>query len=423
MTVLGLTGSIGMGKSTVAKMFADEGVPVFDADAAVHRLQGPEGALVDEIEGEFPGTTGAAGVDRTALAERILGAYCRMIFEDGVYHADPHPGNLLVRCGPRADGPPTIVFLDFGAVAEVSPKMRSGIIEFLQGAIHRDTGRIVRSMREMGFVARGADERVFDRVVEYFHGRFQEQISLDSLSLKDIKFDPQKGLENLADLRRMDISLRELSENFHIPKEIIVLERTLLLLMGLCTELDPTLNPMTVIRPYLERFVLGEDPAEAGLYLGLPVRYLLVAHYLEASSVEQRSVVAHRVVPDRETSDALRVELEGDEREASTRTQDARHLGQGLRLVGRVLQGVDGHHGVRRPAGQAGLLEAALAELGAPRHAELGYTLVGSLDCHRRQVEANQACTELLGHPQAGAASATRQVDEQPIGGQVQTFP
>jgi predicted unusual protein kinase regulating ubiquinone biosynthesis (AarF/ABC1/UbiB family) len=57
----------------------------------------------------------------------------------------------------------------------------------------------------------------------------------------------------------MDISLRELSANFHVPKEIIVLERTLLLLMGLCTELDPTLNPMTVIRPYLERFVLGDE--------------------------------------------------------------------------------------------------------------------------------------------------------------------
>jgi dephospho-CoA kinase len=73
MIVLGLTGSIGMGKSTVAKMFAAEGVPVFDADAVVHRLQGPEGALVDEIEAAFPGTTGATGVDRSALAERVLG--------------------------------------------------------------------------------------------------------------------------------------------------------------------------------------------------------------------------------------------------------------------------------------------------------------------------------------------------------------
>ena len=73
MIRLGLTGSIGMGKSTVARMFADEGVPVFDADAVVHRLQGPEGRLVAEIERRFPGTTGPEGVDRGALAERVLG--------------------------------------------------------------------------------------------------------------------------------------------------------------------------------------------------------------------------------------------------------------------------------------------------------------------------------------------------------------
>jgi dephospho-CoA kinase len=69
---LGLTGSIGMGKTTVAKMFADEGVPLFDADAVVHRLQGPSGALVAEIEAAFPGTTGAGGVDRGTLSERVL---------------------------------------------------------------------------------------------------------------------------------------------------------------------------------------------------------------------------------------------------------------------------------------------------------------------------------------------------------------
>jgi dephospho-CoA kinase len=73
MIVLGLTGSIGMGKSTVAAMFAAEGVPVFDADAAVHALQGPDGELVGAIEAHFPGTTGAAGVDRTSLAEAVLG--------------------------------------------------------------------------------------------------------------------------------------------------------------------------------------------------------------------------------------------------------------------------------------------------------------------------------------------------------------
>ena len=72
MITLGLTGSIGMGKSTVAAMFADEGVPVFDADAVVHQLQGPDGALVAAIEAHWPGTTGPHGVNRTALAERVL---------------------------------------------------------------------------------------------------------------------------------------------------------------------------------------------------------------------------------------------------------------------------------------------------------------------------------------------------------------
>ena len=73
MIQLGLTGSIGMGKSTVAAMFADRGVPVFDADAAVHRLQGPGGRLVARIEAMFPDTTGPGGVDRTALGEAVLG--------------------------------------------------------------------------------------------------------------------------------------------------------------------------------------------------------------------------------------------------------------------------------------------------------------------------------------------------------------
>jgi predicted unusual protein kinase regulating ubiquinone biosynthesis (AarF/ABC1/UbiB family) len=200
----------------------------------------------------------AAGLDRRAVAELVVEAYCQQIFVDGVYHADPHPGNVLVR---PADGeqPQRIVFLDFGAVAEVSPQMREGMVQFLQGAIHRDTGRIVSAMKKMGFIPRGSDDRVFDRVIDHFHQRFQDEIQLESFSLREVKFDPDKLFQNLADLRRMDISFRELSSSFFIPKEWFLLERTVLLLLGLCTALDPDLNPMSVIRPYLERFVLGPD--------------------------------------------------------------------------------------------------------------------------------------------------------------------
>jgi len=73
MKTIGLTGSIGMGKSTVAAMFAEEGIAVFDADAAVRRLQGPGGRLLPAIEAAFPGTTGPDGVDRAELGARVFG--------------------------------------------------------------------------------------------------------------------------------------------------------------------------------------------------------------------------------------------------------------------------------------------------------------------------------------------------------------
>lgn len=71
--ILGLTGSIGMGKSAVAAMFQGLNVPVFDADAAVHQLQGPGGALLPAIEAAFPGTTGPGGVDRPKLGAAVFG--------------------------------------------------------------------------------------------------------------------------------------------------------------------------------------------------------------------------------------------------------------------------------------------------------------------------------------------------------------
>lgn len=70
--IIGLTGSIGMGKSTVASMFAEAGIPVFDADAEVRAMQGPGGALVPAIEAAFPGSTGPDGVDRDRLGHQVF---------------------------------------------------------------------------------------------------------------------------------------------------------------------------------------------------------------------------------------------------------------------------------------------------------------------------------------------------------------
>ena len=92
MIRIGLTGSIGMGKSAVSAMFRQMGVPVFDADAEVHKLQGPKGALVARIEARFPGTTGVQGVDRQKLGAAVLGKPDELralehIVHPAVYHA------------------------------------------------------------------------------------------------------------------------------------------------------------------------------------------------------------------------------------------------------------------------------------------------------------------------------------------------
>lgn len=193
----------------------------------------------------------AMGIDKKELASRLVRLYCQMIFVDGVYHADPHPGNILV----DKDG--NIVLLDFGAVAELSPQMREGIPEFLEGVLRRDTDRLIRALRKMGFLSRTSDEAVSEKIIEYFHRRFQEEVKIESFNLKDIKIDPQRGFENLLDLRKMNVGLKELSGAFHVPRDWVLLERTILLVYGSCALLDPELNPMGIIQPYLQEFVLG----------------------------------------------------------------------------------------------------------------------------------------------------------------------
>ncbi|MCA1299683.1 dephospho-CoA kinase [Stappia indica] len=84
MIVLGLTGSIGMGKSTTATMFAEAGAAVYDADAAVHALY--RGAAVPLIEAAFPGTTRDGTVDRQALSAKVMGDGAAMTRLEGIVH-------------------------------------------------------------------------------------------------------------------------------------------------------------------------------------------------------------------------------------------------------------------------------------------------------------------------------------------------
>ena len=84
--IIGLTGSIGMGKSTVAAMFAEAGIPVFDADAEVRAMQGPGGELVPTIEAAFPGSTGPDGVDRDRLGHQVFADKAALARLEAIVH-------------------------------------------------------------------------------------------------------------------------------------------------------------------------------------------------------------------------------------------------------------------------------------------------------------------------------------------------
>jgi ubiquinone biosynthesis protein len=242
---------------TIAKNFAgnrDVHFPV-----VVHELSTRRVLTTEFVEGtkvtDFAELE-ALGIDRPALAQRMLRVFCQMVFLDGVYHADPHPGNIIV----HPDGSFTLV--DFGAVGRLAPSMKAGVPMFFDGVIRRDAGKITAALRQIGMISRdqeGGEEAVAERVIGYFQNRFLEQVTLEGWSLKDVQVDMKTKLEAMADLRKLDVSFRQLSSAFQVPKEWVIFERASVLTLGLCTAVDPNMNPINTLGPYLQEFVIGKN--------------------------------------------------------------------------------------------------------------------------------------------------------------------
>jgi dephospho-CoA kinase len=122
MIVIGLTGSVGMGKSTTATLFAEAGVPVFDADAAVHRLYA--GAAVAPVEAAFPGVTKDGAIDRAALGAMVIGDHAAMKRLEAIVHPLVRREREAFLERHRAAGAPMVVLdipllLEGGGAGEV----------------------------------------------------------------------------------------------------------------------------------------------------------------------------------------------------------------------------------------------------------------------------------------------------------------
>lgn len=188
-------------------------------------------------------------IDRRALAARVLRVWCRMVFQDGFYHADPHPGNILVQPGGR------LVLLDFGATATLPQQMREGMSRLVETAVKNDTEGMLDAFRLMGFLAEGPEaERMAKKMVAAVRNFLQNEVQFEGLNFRDIKINPFNN--SFTELIR-DIGFRGIAGTVQIPKEYVLLNRAITLLLGISNTLAPSFNPLDVVRPYMQEYVLA----------------------------------------------------------------------------------------------------------------------------------------------------------------------
>jgi ubiquinone biosynthesis protein len=185
-----------------------------------------------------------AGIDREAIARLLVECYYAMLLEHRVFHADPHPGNFLVRPGPQ------LVILDFGAVEEVTPALAEGMQEIVTGGISRNADQVLHGLERMGFVAEGGDRDLLEKVGrEYL--KVLANVQIDDFSKLD-----REEIEKLSGVQQVRGKLREIMKHVEYPEGYFYVERTLVLLFGLVGQLAPKSGLPGVAAPVAARAML-----------------------------------------------------------------------------------------------------------------------------------------------------------------------
>ncbi len=186
------------------------------------------------------------------ISKKLILAFCKMILEDGFYHADPHPGNVLV----NKQG--EIILLDFGAMAVLSDKMRKEIPVLLQGALSQNYDKVLSSLQKMGFIGDSADARkVAKKIVDAFSNFLNNEVEMSGFKMNDVTIEDIKGSSIEGLLKELSIS--ELTKTIQVPKDWVLLNRTLVLVGGISAQIAPDLDPVSVVKPYLKSQMMTFD--------------------------------------------------------------------------------------------------------------------------------------------------------------------
>ena len=205
------------------------------------------------------------GVDLNEVAKRLFASYMEQIFEEEFFHADPHPGNLFVIPSEKsAMGTWQLAFVDFGMVGYVPPRAMDGLREMVIAVGTQDASRIVKAYQMLEFLLPGADldliEQAEAKAFERFWGKSMSE-------LQDI--DHKELMAFAGEFRDLMYDMP-----FQIPQDLLLLGRTVAILSGMCTGLDPGFNVWESIRPYAEDLVKSEVTGNWEIWWG-EIEFLL----------------------------------------------------------------------------------------------------------------------------------------------------
>jgi predicted unusual protein kinase regulating ubiquinone biosynthesis (AarF/ABC1/UbiB family) len=205
----------------------------------------------------------AAGISKSDVAARLLNTYLKQIFEDGFFHADPHPGNLFIRLVNSRDSETStqkdwlLTFIDFGMVGRMRPEIREGLREMLIGVGLQDASRVVKAYQILGILLPGADVALLEKAEAAMFQRFWGK-GMDELTHI-----------NMDEIHNFAYEFRDILFNmpFQLPQDLIFLGRAVGILSGMCMGLDPQINVFEHLAPFAQKIIKEEAQHDWGYWV------------------------------------------------------------------------------------------------------------------------------------------------------------
>jgi predicted unusual protein kinase regulating ubiquinone biosynthesis (AarF/ABC1/UbiB family) len=288
-----------------AEMFAgDEGVYIPSvyrrhSTGRVLVLENVEALKITDVAG-----IEAAGISSQEVAARLLDVYFKQVFEEGFFHADPHPGNLFVEPCAQAvreteeeeaqSHPFRLTFVDFGMVGRIPSLTGESLRKVLFSVTQRDARALTEAYQELGFFLPGAD---LERIAEAQEVLLQELWGRNLLEMT--RPDPQEVQELTKEFRDILFDFP-----FQVPHDFIYLGRAIGMLSGLASTLDPQINPWYQIEAYGMALLRRRETQQAGLESVIETAKLLVQLPLQVQRVltsAEQGRLRVEARPDRQT--------------------------------------------------------------------------------------------------------------------------